>query len=204
MGMRWAIQKSYGIKPPDVLHLVGAPQIDEEEVEYLEFSLGPYCITEQRLTQRANAAITMLRTIMRITKAWRTTLRQRREILKTFIYSIICYVLYLQPLTEKMLERTVELEILSLPFITGVNIGQSNVQRVLFLTRVLLLKLRRLRHLITAVSKFYQTALEENTPHRAKSNWETLAEYSMISPFIKSSELPETQEGIPRYSEQQL
>lgn len=202
--MTWAVQKSYGIQLPGAVTLSGTPLPDKDIVDYLGVSLGPQGVTAHRLTARINAAMIMLQTIMRITRTWQTTVRQRRAIVKTFIYSVVDYVLYLQPLSPTVITRASELELTGLRFITGVNLRTKDVNRAMLLTRMLPLRARRCRHMINAIAKFYSHANREDANPRAKQNWLALSEYSTVRPFIRTAQLPDTVEEIPGWRDRQL
>lgn len=86
--MLWSVNQSYSIELPEPVLLEGEPLSDRAHVAYLGSSLGPRGVTDHRLIDRINAAITLLLTIMRVTSTWNTTMRQRTALVKTFVYSL--------------------------------------------------------------------------------------------------------------------
>lgn len=131
------------------------------------------------------------------------TLRRRRAIVKTFIYSVSDYVLYLQPLDDRMMMRTADLELMCLRFIIGVTVKPREMKRAMLLTCILPIRARRRRHFINAVTKFCNSAREEEATLQAQQNWDALSGYNTIDPFVKTSQLPDTTAELPIWREWQ-
>lgn len=148
MGMEWAISKSCCLKLPFPIQIRGQELPDADVVTYLG-------ITDQKLRDLLCAAYNKMRKLLRIIKPWNTSLRQRRQLVKTFVLSLIDYLLYLQHLTSKVTQEVTDIELDCLKFIMGVHITRRQAQRAQAVCEILPLGARRRPHRIKLVAKFY-------------------------------------------------
>lgn len=131
-----------------MVELNGKPLSSRDKGEYLGVSLRRFGVAADRLPERFNTAMTTLLKIMRITKAWHTTFPQLQAMVKTSVFSVKEYVMYLQPLSETLCNRVSEIEFLFVQYVTGVNVKPREVSRAMMLTKRLPLRHRRCRQQI--------------------------------------------------------
>lgn len=175
VNMEWKIDKSRAIKFPFRLSMKGEDLPNSDVVAYLGVSLRPQGVTDDKICERIHAAHSKLRTLARITRSWKTSLKQRRLFVKIFFYSLCDYLLPLQPLTQKVLDEAGQLEAACLKDILRMNLTRQKHQRATALCKVLSVRARRKRHMIKAVSKFYALADRDRATLRHQRNWETIS-----------------------------
>lgn len=198
--MEWSVHKSCTIQLPTTMHLNGKLLKQKQEEIYLGVSLGRRGVTDTKLLDRLNAATNMLATLRRITRTWQTTLRQRRTLVKTYVISLIDYLLYLQPMTTAVKMKSTHLEKECLIYILGSRVKEHQQRRASLLARLPPLHTRRRCHLIRAVKKFYSRAQSSHASTRDLTNWQVIKEYGTVSAFIKSRKLPNECDAIPQWA----
>lgn len=189
--MEWSAQKSCTIRLPTTIQLNGNSLQQKQEEFYLGLTLGPRGVTDTKLLERLQAATNMLATLRRITRTWKTTFRQRRTLVETYVLSIVDYLLYLQPMTTTVEEKATSLEHQCLTYILATRIRQHQLKRASLLARLTPLRTRCHCHLINAVNKFYSRARSPNASQRDITNWQTIKGYGTITPIIRSRQLPD-------------
>lgn len=202
--IKWTASKSYGIQLPFQNNMGGETLTNAAHATYLGVWLGSHGLTHHKLIERKNAAGIILAKITRVTGKWKTHLQQRRMFITTFVYSIIDYVLFLQPLTATVKQKADELERKRLRYILGINIPISKTARATTLTRMWPLDVRRRRHMIKMTSKFYGKVIGENATIRDTENWEIMSSYGTIGPFIKHGKLPENEVNLDKWERTNL
>lgn len=108
--MSWAVRKSFGLRLPSAAILAVAELPNKHEEIYLGVSLGPKGVTDTQFLARIAAGISMLALVRLVTDGWKTTVRQRLAVVRTFVLSLIDYALYLQPLSAQVLDRSAQLD----------------------------------------------------------------------------------------------
>lgn len=200
VGMEWTIHKSCGINLPFTLSLKGDALPNRNHATYLGVSLGPHGVTDDKLRERIQAAHHKLRKLRRITGPWKTTLRQRRLFVKTFVFSLCDYLLFVQPLTQKALQDAAQLEAGCLKYILGMNLTQQQLPRATTLCKLLPIRARRMRHMIKAIAKFSNMAKEDLSTPRQHKNWETISQYATIAPLIKNNQIPDEKSRLEEWT----
>lgn len=203
-GMEWSVQKSCIIGLRTSMKLNGQQLQQKEEDIYLGVSMGPRGVTDTKLLQRLHAATNMLATLRRVTRTWKTTLRQRRALVKTYVLSIVDYLLYLQPMTSAVKHKAEQLENQCLTYVLATRVRQHQQKRASFLARLAPIQTRRNCHLISAVQKFYSRSISARASNRDKMNWQIMKSYGTIAPFVKSCNLPDEGDALPDWKRNQV
>lgn len=79
----------------------------------------PHGLTKYNMLDRLMDASNILGKIIHVNGKWHTSLDQRRMFIKTFVFSIIDYILHLHPLTANVKAATAYLERRCLRFVLG-------------------------------------------------------------------------------------
>lgn len=90
--------------------------------------------------------------------------QQRRMFVKTFVFSVMDYVLYIQPLTGAICQDTLGLERRAASYILGVKIPTNQHDRAMALCRLLPVAIRRQKNTIQAIAKFRRATLSLPLP----------------------------------------
>lgn len=202
--MIWAVAKSCGLDLPGQATLNGKPLENVNEATYLGVTLNRRGVTARKLCERIEAGRKMLMKLRRTTKRWTTTLEQRRLFVKTFVYSVVDYVLYLQPSTPEVLEKGKALDQLCLVYVLGTPLNPKQATRGRCVTRLLSLRARRRRHLVQMLCRFRAKIIQSNRTERDLENWETLATYSTVWAFVGCVKLPKTVDELTSWKHEQL
>lgn len=109
---------------------------------------------------------------------------------KTFVFSICDYLLYLQPLTDEVQKRMELFDLQYISFILSARIKTGKQKRASFLARTLPVRARRQRQIVKAVAKFRQRAISTNANDRYQSNWDGISNYSAVNPLRQASPTP--------------
>lgn len=204
VGMQWTIEKSCGIMLPFSLTMKGKDLPDRNLVTYLGVTLGPHGVTDHKLCERIHAANSKLRKLVRVTRSWKTSLKQRRLFIKTFVFSICDYLLFLQPLTQQALQNADQLEAGCLKYILGMNLTRQQLPRATTICKLLPIRARRMRHMIKVVAKFSALAKGDRATTRQQKNWETISQYSTIAPLLKNNPIPTHEKEIEEWTAHRL
>lgn len=202
--MKWAVEKSCGIMVPFPLKMDDSTLPNTSTATYLGVSLGPYGLTDQNLCERICSAKRKLHRLIRLTRNWRTTVRQRRTLVKTFIFILTDYMIYAQPMTAAALTEPNSLERRCLGYILNTPLSQTQIPRALAVAKLLPLRSRRRRCTAQLVPKFYSASIREQGTERDKINWNFISAYSTISPFVKRADLPSSAEGMGTWIRDEL
>lgn len=138
--MQWAVSKSCGIRLPGRVTLAGEDLPQKEEDIYLGISLGHRSVTDSKLLSRVAAGRAMLSKLRRCIQRWKTTTQQRRRLVNTFVYSIMDYLLYMEPLTEQVARRASSLDAQCISFTMGMPVQERHQERTSFVARLLPLR----------------------------------------------------------------
>lgn len=174
----------------------GSPLRDQQSTTILGVYLVPYVQKDKKLCERIYSSHVKIQRLIHFIGQWRTTTRQRRLIVKTFVFSLVDYMLYLQPTTPAVIREANRLELSSLRYILKSNLTQSQTARALLVSKVLPIRLRRKRYLSKAVAKFYTAAARVKNTQRDQQNWNALSKCGSVSPFIKQAKLPATSDEM--------
>lgn len=204
MRMQWAVSKSCGIQLPEHVTLAGEELPDKREEVYLGISLNRNAVTDSKLLSRIAAGQAMLGKLRGLIKGRPTTTQLRRMLVKTFVFSITDYLLYMQPLTERVTRRAAHLDRQCTGFTLGMNIDERLQERASYLARLLPIRARRQRQLTNSVAKFYTETQHPNAAEREQLNWHIMSNYSMIRPYVSSSHIPEKVADTPRWVKTEL
>lgn len=202
--MDWTVQKCSAIGVPTPISIQGIEIPSQDHPTYLGVSMGNHGLTEHRLLQRMEAVSGMLDKLRRVVGSWETTVRQLRMFVKTFVYSLVDYLLYLQPVTQLVQEKAENLDINCLSFIPRMPIHSRTARRASFLTRVLPIRGRKKRQLIRVVAKFYAASISNSATMRDQRNWHIISNYSTASPFLRVTSMPKEVAAIPEWTRTQL
>lgn len=139
VSMPWSINKSCGIALFGSLLRNGQLLTDKCGEVYLGFLIRSKGTTDGKLTS-THARYVIIR-LRRLTHRWKLSAKQQWGFVKTFMLSICDYLLYLQPIAEKVSKMATELEHQCAEYILGVNISPRTISRALSI--VLLLQCQR-------------------------------------------------------------
>ena len=183
--MIWSVSKSLIINSTQPLYL------SEEEVpngiwgKYLGVSLTKYGVGDEMLINRLEKASTILSFIRRVTAQHKSSVRQRRMIVKSFVFSLVDYCLYLQPMSTAVLKLSASFERNCACYILGYTITPAQLNRAMALCRILPIRYRRRIHLVHAVAKFYTAANSENALDNDIRNWSVISHFDTVKPILK-------------------
>lgn len=90
--MKWGIQNSCGLRIPGISLLGSETLPDKYEETYLGVSFGPRRVTDRKLVERLNSALTALRRQQKTAESWRLSVKQRRDFVKNFVITICAYL----------------------------------------------------------------------------------------------------------------
>lgn len=108
--MEWAAEKSCGLNLYGLVTIMGKQLQDKDEEVYLGVSFNSSGVTDTKLKERIKHALRLLKKLQTITARWKLTVRQRRNAVKTFIFSPCDYLLYLQQMTSEVEKLAEELD----------------------------------------------------------------------------------------------
>ena len=186
--MKWAIPKCLLICDDNHgLHLNSNPLSTASEAPYLGVAINHTGVTDKSLLDRIRKAHITLSIIIDATKSLRHSARQRRLIIKTFVFSIMDYILYLQPITPAVLKAATALESRACSFILGYNAPTGNHTKAITLCRILPLKARRRIHLLNAIAKFQAAASLPSAQPRDTRNWSNLRSVGTVAALLRKS-----------------
>ena len=187
--MEWSILKSTLLSLTENVLMYNQIVPTSQQDVYLGVSISRHGVTDTSLISRLKRAQSSLARLRRITHSLKTTVRQRRIFVLTFVFSIVDYVLYLQPLTPEVLTISRSLELSTASFILGCSVPQAQSDRGLAIARITPIRWRRHRHMVRAVFKFFKAAHTRTAGYREKANWKTLKQYYTIRPLLTRSPL---------------
>lgn len=190
--MKWSPSKSLALAPWPPLLLNNSALDERDEVTLLSVSLNRHGITSTRLTKLQQAATTSLSRIIRILRKFQTSYSQRLSLMKTFILSIVYYVLWLHPLFYEVLHLASVLERRAAELISGTRIPQRQTYRALSLAR---LQSHLTLQLVRSVSKLYY-AKSRKISDKASQNFEVVSTKSTVRPLLSRFPLPSNSESI--------
>lgn len=203
-GMSWALPKCFGISLPSPVQIAGHTLASKDEGIILGVSLGARGVTHTKLLARLDAGRRMMFLIRTATRRWKTTLRQRRSFVKSFVFSITDYLAFLQPLTTNVREKAAALDKLCLGYVLDTQIRPGQEQRGRCLGKVLSFEARRRRQRATTVGRLYSRTLADScTPHDSHA-WNVLAHYSTVRPLLRAAPLPTRAEDVPNWTATQV
>ena len=113
-------------------------------------------------------------------KGWHTDPARRRGFVKSFVYSICDYLLYLQPMSASVHQAATNLDRECASFVIGARCPPTQLDRSMALSRLLPMRLRRKRHMTKALAKFKCLWLNEKTS-RTQLRYNAISSYSTIA-----------------------
>lgn len=96
--MWWNIHKSCGPNLPVNQEINGVQLPIKEQATYLGVTFTNRGVADGKLRQRISTAMGLVFKLKRTVNDWKTSVAQRRNMVKTFIHPITDYLFYLQPL----------------------------------------------------------------------------------------------------------
>ena len=172
-----------GSHPPD-LQLAGVTLRGQSEVEYLGISLSRHGPTDTRMIERISAAIGTFSAIRRVTTGTRIPLEKRRLIVQQHVRSLYDYVTYLQPVTEKTLAKSNQLDCITHSWILQVNVLPRHVCKTRLLCGLPALPYRRLRHMVSAIIRHHSRAHGDIPSSRELQVWSILRNVAPIKAIL--------------------
>lgn len=176
-GMVWNIAKSCGLSLPHQTSVAGTPLPSRPDTLYLGVTVTPKGVSNKRLLERIAAARGLLYKLRSTTRHWRTSLKQRRAFVKTFILSVADYALFLHPLTKEVLEKAEMLDALCVNYIVGLTVPPQQRARARYMTRFLSFPARRRRNTIQTIGRFRARVVSNPEDERNHVLWQAIASY---------------------------
>lgn len=105
VGINWTISKCSCFSLPTTVHMNGSNMWSKNRTTSLGVSMGNRGIKEDCLLDHMHSSRTMRTKIRRPIGKWNTTIRQRGIFIKTFVYILIDYLLYMQLLTPTFTKK---------------------------------------------------------------------------------------------------
>lgn len=198
--MEWAITQSCGLKLQVLVQLMGQPLPDKLEEVYMGGSVNPKGVTDTKLVERLEGALSLLATLRDVTWRWKLTVRQRRPFVKTFIISKCDYLLYMQLMTTKVESLAAEPDVKCASYKLGVRVKSHTRERALVISRPLYLLARRKRHFIKLISRLHGRATSDNASERDLENCNVLSQFDTICSFIKLRKPPDNDSEIATWA----
>lgn len=189
-GMSWSVQKSFQLESQHSTTLTGLPLPQAKEVSLLGTTLGPYGITHTKLLHRISDAMKRMSALSRLLRRWKLSYKQKRAIVKTFIFSVTDYVLYLQPITGALRQAAHGLDRMAAGFVLGTRIPQKQTSRALALAGLLPLEHRRLAHMAKCVQKFSGLASSPTSTATTRRKAAIIMAYTTIKSFLDENNTP--------------
>ena len=106
-------------------------------------------------------------------------------IVKSFVFSLVDYCLYLQPISAAVLKLSASFERNCACYILGYTVTPAQLNRAMALCRILPIRYRRRIHLVHAVAKFYTAANSENAVDNDIQNWSVISHFDTVKPILK-------------------
>lgn len=100
--IEWLVEKSCRLQLRGLVELMGHVLQDRNEDTYLGLSSGKHSLTKSKLLGHFRGVIKLLSTLGTVSQKWKFCVGQRRTFVKTFIYIMFDYILYLQPVLEEL------------------------------------------------------------------------------------------------------
>ncbi len=188
-GMSFNVSKSFGLSLEQNLKLAGEPLQSKDEVELLGISINKHGITQTKLLSRIESAGKTLSLLTRLLKNVHLDIQARSSIVKSFVFSQIDYVLYLQPLTASVKIQASALESRATEFILRYKFPQTQKDRAMAMANLPSLRSRRYKHMVNAIHKLYSVTLDQPTSKQLR-NWNTLRSFDTIAAFLRRHPLP--------------
>ena len=178
--MTWAVAKCHALSLPGPVYMNGQQIPSTHEAAHLGVTIRKYGVSDARLLNRIKAAFGKLCQIRRVTKEWHTDPARRRGFVKSFVYSICDYLLYMQPMSANVQQAATNLDRECASFVIGARCPPTQFDRGMALSRLLPMRLRRKRHMTKALTKFKCLLLNDKTS-RTQLNYNAISSYSTIA-----------------------
>lgn len=193
--MVWNIAKSCGINLPSQPKIRGVTLPMKQSTGYLGVTMAPTGVTDARLLERLVAARGLLFKLRRTTRKWRTSVRQRRAFVKTFVLSLTDFSLFLQPLTQEVRTRAAQLDSLCTNYTLQCTVRPQQAARGRRLARLLSFQGRRKQSMVAVLWRYRSRAIENGEDERSIRLWELMSTYSTLRPMARTAgtitELPD-------------
>lgn len=100
--------------------------------------------------------------------------RQRRAIVKIFVFSRTDYILWVQPLTAALVRAFENLERMAASFVLGCKVAPHQVDRATRLSGLLPVRIRRQKLLFGAIARFASRALDSDASEHVKRAFDVI------------------------------
>lgn len=190
--MSWNALKSYGLDLPEQLCIGGAPMQNVKEVKHLGVTLSKQGVSHTNLLSRINRAHGELSKFFKYVFKWNLTVRQKRNLVKTFIFPLLDYLSYLHPVTGAVLQATTKLERRVLNFVLAVPIAPFHEARAFAMAQLLPFQARRTIAMIKTVARIYAQAVHPDNllNTHVQRNWQAISKYATISALLRARPIP--------------
>ena len=178
--MKWAVPKCHALSLPGPVYMNAQQIPSTDEASHLGVTIRKHGVSDTRLLSRIQSAFGKLCQIRRVTNDWHTDPARRRGFVKTFVYPICDYLLYIQPLTARVQQAATNLDRECASYVIGARCPPTQFDRGMALSRLLPLNVRRKRHMTKALSKFKCLLLDKKSS-RNQLNYNAISSYSTIA-----------------------
>lgn len=197
--MVWSIPKSCGLDLPARVSFKEERMPQSTKPCYLGVTLWKRSVLDHRLLTRLSGARKLLMQLRTTTKKCNLSVAIRRRFIKTFIFSIMDYVLYLQPYSERVEALSKSLDQMCLTYIMGMPVNPQHSNRGSRILKLLTLRERRRRHMVQLIYRLKLHLILDPANERALINWRTLTAHSTVRSFVKASTPPDIAEDLLRW-----
>lgn len=174
MKITWSVPKFSSIDEKQPLTLADKPLPVKSETTYLGITMTTQVLSKTEILSHIRHASNMVSLLMSSLKTCRTSIKQRRSFLKTFVFRITDYVHYTQPIVPPVAEEATTLDRKASRFVLATSIPPLKHDRAMAVAGLLPMSTRRQFHLLSSVTKFQRAAIN---PYQRTGKGETKTSY---------------------------
>lgn len=184
-GMQWNFKKSHTLWNKHPFQLSSQPLPQVSEAEYLGISLKNGGIGHSAVITRIKKAQDTLCLLIRETENWQKNPKDRRKLVKSFIWSQVDYMLALQPITPTVLQAAMKLEKAALGWILATKINPNQLSRASAIALLPSIWTRRFIKATSVLTKFKGSLVSNSgNPLRRRRNYLILTQYGTLKPLL--------------------